>query len=341
MKNILKSKTVLIILILTTSGVFIIQGCKKDLKTLPSKEVTQTSQDIKITNMLEAFKTKMKSTLKDGEGLVVDSVVWYLEGCLNETFARASDSIGIIWEDSTLLEIPVTALPAGELVLYSDINQAYLTLVNQLSEHYYSIETEKQLLFVNIELIEVHQESIVIQMKDYVAEKPEPPNPQYIPTFGPGDDWIWGLEAGKCNNGGYLGEDASTQLKAKANILGYGSNVFWLDIYTTPEIWPLDVLIQGYQNPYGYTNSRLYDHSSTMEPEFDDCLTSNQMNYYLNNLRIVGVMYKPIGKSIMNYDIWYDLSTDEGWDHLHLAKISYGIPVMVIENPEELPPPQN
>lgn len=314
-----------------------IPGCKKELKIDSVKSVTMKASDIKITNMIEAFKAKLKSHLKDGELITADSVVWYLEGCINETYARAADSIKIIWEDSSFVEIPLKE----NLVRISDINSAYDYVVNEISKHYYSINKEKELVFVNVEQVDLTEERIIIEVKDYVAEKPGPGNPPFIPSFHPGDNWKWGLLEGACN-GQYLHEkDAATELTAKANILGYGSGTYWFDIYTTPTILPLDVLIEGIPNPFGFTNSRLFDHNSTVLPEIDDCLTYIMMNYYLENLRVIGSMYLPTGKSIMNYFVESDIVTDYGWDHLHHTQISYGLPVSIGQPPEKLPVPHD
>ena len=227
------------------------------------------------------------------------------------------------------------------MVLISDINNAYEYLVNEISRHYYSINEEKELVFVNIELVNITEDIIVVEMKDYVAQKPGPPNPNYLPNFGPEDNWIWGLLGGKCNNGGYLHEkDAATQLTEKANILGYGPGIYWMNIYTISEIYPGNPSIQTETNPYNYTPSLLFENSGTgTEPL--ECLTYPQMNYYLNNLRMIGLIFKPIGKSVMNYFVESSVVVGAGWGHDHIATIKYGVPVSIGVQREIVPPPHN
>ena len=335
----MKSMKLIMSIVFAVSVIMMLPGCKKDIKQTPQTPITFKAGDVKINTMLEAFKTKMKSHLKDEELISKDSVVWYLEGCLNETYARAADSIKTMWEDSAFVEIHIRE----KMVLISDINNAYEYLVNEISKHYYSINEEKELVFVNIEIVSLKDESIVVEMKDYVAQRPGHPNPNYLPNFGPDDHWWWGEGAGKCDSyaGNNIGEDASTQLTAKANILGYGPGIYWMHTFTTDDIWPEMVPAP---NPYGYADSRLYEHSGSNPPEIEDCLAPVQMNYYLTNLRIVGNLYKPTELfSVMHYDVRYDL-IQKGvypWGHYHIARISYGIPVSIGVPREILPFPHN
>ena len=60
------------------------------------------------------------------------------------------------------------------------------------------------------------------------------------------------------------------------------------------------------------------------------------MNYYLNNLKIIGSMYQPYGKCIIQYLVGWTVTVGSPWDHLHYTQITYGIPVSAIGPPETL-----
>ena len=77
----MKSMKLFLSIIFAVSVIMMLPGCKKDINQTSQSSVTLKAEDVKITNMLEAFKAKMKSQLKDGEIIPIDSVVWYLEGC--------------------------------------------------------------------------------------------------------------------------------------------------------------------------------------------------------------------------------------------------------------------
>ena len=103
-------------------------------------KTTLSALDFKINRMIKGFKTNMKSHLKDGEEISIDSVIWYIEASLNETYARADNSKEQIWMDSSFVTISLTG---NNTVLLSSINDAYTELVSDLSDHYHSISGEK------------------------------------------------------------------------------------------------------------------------------------------------------------------------------------------------------
>ena len=326
-------------IVFAVSVIMMLPGCKKDMNQTSQSSVTLKAEDVKITNMLEAFKAKMNSHLKDGELISTDSVVWYLEGCLNETYTRAADSIKTIWEDSAFVEIP----NKDRMVLISDINNAYGYFVNEISKHYYSINEEKELVFVKIDLKCITDETIDVEMKDYVAKKPDPNHPPFIPSFGPTDYWVWGDDGGKCGLyvGTFHGEDAASQLTAKANILGYGSNTYWFYITTSGVITP-DMVNIITPNPYTFGSSLLFEDGGNTFPEPEECLSPEMMNYYLTNLRQIGQMYKPLNRQIMNYYVEDEMvPSTQSWYHYHQAEVKYGLPCNIGQPPSILPVPHN
>ena len=330
LKNI-NSKIFILFIFFAGLVILLTTGCKKDTSPKTQNKTTLSALDSKINRMIKGFKTDMKSHLKDGEEISIDSVIWYIEASLNETYARADNSKEQIWMDSSFVNIP---LAGNNTVLLSSIKDAYTELVSDLSDHYHSISGEKSLIYVDISFSSIQTDNLTLRMKDYIVSMPMIPVPTNW-TFGPTDYWFWGEGMGRCGSySGYIGQDASTRLTTYANgSLGIPGVIFYTDITTTPDIYPPDVPTTG--NPYGYNNTLLFWCSGT-PPEIQQCLSPDVMNYYLDNLKTIGSMYQPSGKIIVQYNCYWTISVGSDWDHLHFATVSYGIPVGTASTIEEL-----
>ena len=311
-------------------------GCKKETEQTTQPVKIPTANDYKIHRIIEAFKSDLKSQLKDSEELSIDSVIWYVEASLNETYDRADNSKEQVWIDSAFVDIPLTN---NKMVLLSDVTFAYNTLIGELTEHYYAVTGEKGLILVDISLLSTLDDKITIRMKDYVANKPVPPTPNAW-TFGPSDHWYWGGGMGKCTESGFQGLDASTQITLYANhsLPGNGSTQYFINLSNTGWIMPADVQASS-PNPYGYWSYMLYENGSPNLPSINDCLEPAAMNYYLNNLKQIALLpqYLPIGKSVANYFCGNTIVVPNyGWIKLHYAIITYGFPTIAIDPPIEL-----
>lgn len=311
-------------------------SCKKETDQTNQPVNKPTATDYKMHRIIEAFKSDLKSQLKESEEISIDSVIWYVEASLNETYARADNSKEQVWIDSAFVDIPLTD---NKMVLLSDVTVAYNTLIGELTEHYYAVTGEKGLILVDISLLSTLDGKITIRMKDYVANKPVPPTPNAW-TFGPSDHWYWGGGLGKCTESGFQGLDASTQITSYANhsLPGNGSTQYFINLSNTGWIMP-DAVQASSPNPYGYWSYMLYENGSLNLPSINDCLEPAAMNYYLNNLKQIALLpqYLPLGKSVANYFCGNTIVVPNyGWINLHYAIITYGFPTIAIDPPQEL-----
>ncbi|MCK9422148.1 MAG: hypothetical protein M0Q38_06085 [Bacteroidales bacterium] len=152
--------------------------------------------------------------------------------------------------------------------------------------------------------------------------------------FGPDDYWMWGFEQGKCD-GTMKPWDASSKLAQHANMDGA---ILPISCYTSveksPYIAPWDVPTT--ENPFGYGEYLLFEKSGLF-PEVHQCLSPDAMNYYLDNLKTIANMYKPVGKQTIKYYCHWDIAVGEDyWMHIHFAQITYGVPILVSDPPEDL-----
>lgn len=315
------------------SLIIILVGCNKESNQPVQLYQSPTASDYKIHRAIETFKADIKSILKVSEEISIDSLVWYMEASLNETYARSDNNIEQLLIDSSFVEISMTN---NHTVLLSDLNVAYNTLIDTLSGHYHSVSGDKSLLMVDISILLITDHNITVRMKDYIANRPVPPNSW---TFGASDHWYWGLGLGKCTETGFQGLDATTQITAYANnSLPFGGSMqYFINISNSGVIFPWEVEASS-PNPFGYVSTLLYFNSSDFLPETDDCLEPAAMNYYLSNLKQIALMpqYLPNSKSVASYLCQFDLLTNGYWGHFHKATITYGHPTVAIEPPEEL-----
>jgi hypothetical protein len=130
--------------------------------------------------------------------------------------------------------------------------------------------------------------------------------------------------------------DAALKLAQHANM---GDCVLPTSCYTSVEqtqgIFPENVPTN--ENPFGYLPYLLYA-AGGLNPPVDHCFSPDAMNYYLDGLKTIANLYKPVGKQTIKYHCQYDLIVgDEGyWYHIHWAKITYGVPIAVSDPPEDL-----
>jgi len=129
--------------------------------------------------------------------------------------------------------------------------------------------------------------------------------------------------------------DASSKLTQHANM---GDCILPISCYTSvehsPMIYPENVPTD--ENPFGYSNSLLFQLGG-LDPAVNQCLSPDAMNYYLDGLKTIANMYKPAGKQTIKYYCHYDFTGSIGyWIHMHWAKITYGVPIGVLDPPAEL-----
>ena len=309
------------ILIFTILGIFILSGCKKETT---NSRTPISAADQKITQQIQSFKQKIFSKFKDGEEMKVDSAIWYLEAALNLTYARANNTRDIIHLDSAIVSVPLTQ---DSKILLSDIAMAYTNLVDSLSLHYHAISGEKGVIFTDLAAIGLTDNNVVIKMTDMITTNSN----TGFSGFGPDDYWIWGYRAGRCD-GTMKPWDASSKLTQHANM---GDCILPISCYTSVEqtqyIYPWNV--ETPENPFGYWSSLLFG-ASGLYPEVNQCLSPAAMNYYLDGLKTIANMYKPSGKQTIKYLCHWDIAVpSEGWEHLHYAQITYGVPIAVSDPP--------
>lgn len=324
------------LLFLSVLVLFLLTGCSKE-KVADVVNTSQQPNADKMHRMLTNFRTEIKSSLKDGQVMTIDSTIWYMEASLNETYARTVNNTEQYVVDSAT---SIVLLAAPNTALLTDIATAYQSLTDSLSVFYNSISGEKQVSLLDINVLSVTSDTLRIMMTEYISTDPVP-NSGSNWTFGSTDYWIWGNGGGKCTTPGFNGLDAATQITSYANnSLPYGGSTYYFsNITSTDWIFPENVPAAT-PNPFGYFQEMLFHTSNSWSagPEPTECLSPNAMNFYLYNIKQIALMtqYNPTAKPVANYYVKseYGFSSD-GWIHMHKARVTYGYPVVGVDPPQE------
>lgn len=316
----MKSKMFIITIFLACIVMTFTISCKKNnnlQKSVTNKELS--ADDIKVLRLVDKFKKDLKSELKDGEEMGIDSAIWYLETTLNVTYARSDSTTPTYYTDTILVTIPISE---NQTILKSDVDNAYSVLVDSLRNHYLKLNfNEKSILLVDLDIFAQNSQNLTVRMMSIMGTNEYHP----FPTFQDLDNWIWGRHEGKCD-GTNLGLDAADMLKQYANQFPKYPMNCYTGIETTSWIYPGDPLTGTGNNPYGFANTLLFKVEVPYpNPNPEICLTYDMMNYYLACLKTLANNYTPANKEIIYYSCkWTYIG---GWnytDEVHDARFTYG-----------------
>jgi len=140
--------------------------------------------------------------------------------------------------------------------------------------------------------------------------------------------WYWGWELGKCDGSGQgIGKDAADIIYILANTLipVPGGNSYYNEVTISCPHQPFDFPTNI--NPYG-DYLLFYDYQEAILNHH--CLSTNEINFYVNSLSIIGNLYKPNDKSIIRYFLFDDTAfcltpyNEDCWHMIHALRITYG-----------------
>lgn len=342
----MKFTKTIIIFIAMVALIAIIYSCSKQEQSEPNgstTEISQSSADIQIENKIRAFKSKMEflrenPSYKSGETMSVDSAVWYMEAASNYTYSHASNTFNELVVDSIEINVPINN---GEIQL-NDMLEAYDEMINDISESYYAIlNEEKYLVFNDISLktTEIGTATLDIVAGFGVGQASGTSN-----IFS--DEWWFGEKLGDCdfNN---PGTDAAEQIEDKI-LLRKGTpspDIKYRDVETF-EIFAFDYLntedLNPYDNLYDYWMFYMWDPYSGNMPNVHYCVSVDEMNFYLLGTEYIlnhdqPQFARPPGKTLLTIDMrGTGVYSGEGTTALHWAILTYGIPYIGIDPPDDL-----
>lgn len=257
--------------------------------------------------------------LKSNGSLPSDSAVWYLEGLLNLENANNNHD----FQNVTFLHDTLTFIASNNTLSLEYLNEIYLQINNWMTEiHNQSNNTVRDFDLVDIELEETNLKNGTQQLIVTTSLGTIGGTMNYIP-FGPEDYWYWGYGLGMCgdNSGQHIGLDAATELQRKfRNPIPYpGPSYFISVVYTTVQAWQYEDLNNGFRDYMMYYADR-------PGLPVDDCLSPEELNYYLSKFDYIVQDNKPTGKTYKTVDVKTSiLQKSSSWIHMHEYKIYYGV----------------
>lgn len=312
-----------LLVIFATSILF--HSCIKD-QIQNDKSINQTEQAVKdaqIKTRILAFKDKLDlirenpSLKTSNEPMEIDSAIWYIEAASNFTYGDASTELEGYVVDSSFIEVPTT----NGQILWADVQAAYDKVIDSLSAHNAAITAaEKQLIVADISLKETDDNSVVLEVTSGFGT-------DGVSGFLNDHSWYWGWELGTCDGSGYgVGWDAADKIAQLANYeiaVPIGTSAYYTDV-EYKDVYPY--------NYYDNNGNTLLFSDFQEYNVYPLCLSPTDITHYKSTLIYIGVQEKPIGKSMIRYELrdatmygscGYD--NHDCWYMDHIAKLKYAI----------------
>ena len=214
-------KKIKILSLIIAGALIIMFSCTKEnnesVKQTSPAESNLSQQDIKVNNLIKTFKEKVayykaNSGLKDGETVPADSALWYLEATINYSHAFPNEYYSDFEIDTSYLTVPVNGDGTVDM---ATLTQKYEEMKTNVAADYHNSQfTEKGLCFVSISQKSLNSNELTFTVETATGDKNNepPPNPTPDGPFGPGDDWWYGENAGKCSEQASDSFDAAQRL---------------------------------------------------------------------------------------------------------------------------------
>ncbi len=293
-----------------------LNSCHKDTKNL--KSPAQIMDADKITGLILDFRTRLMS--KSSETMTIDSVEWYLEGLLN--FEKANnyhENTSVFAKDSISIQCDNGSVPMDEILsayaYFQEKLQAFKTSQNDTAFRINTVDlfiADNSFKTTNyIKLIMTAGGGIggLIQYEQFI----------------PPESWYFYTWPGRCDpNPPIVYHGASYELTCHFNnplstlIPGYYINIE--KVVATPTANPS---LSGHPNPGPYGQYMIF--YAEVPLDFDPCIGTDEMNYYLSTYDYLVDKYRPGTKLICNmyvcgfmgigspnYTKWYEYNLEYG-----------------------------
>ncbi len=235
MKKVLLS----VAIIAATLGVMM-SSCKKEESAQMKDGVVQTEQNMspeeqKVLDFLADYDAMKQGMKAEGEPVCPEDARWYMETVMNYCHGFSHELLSNMRMDTVRVAMPKTD-EEGQIA-YSDLMTTYGNAVAAVREQYKSIDMEgKTLQFVMMSIengtTKNGGDDLVILMNtgsnsgdNAVGTSTPPSSPWYAGPFGEWDEWIWGMDKGKCM-GTNVGFDAADILTMA---IGHYDTIHWAD----------------------------------------------------------------------------------------------------------------
>ncbi len=295
------------IIILTTVLLFV--SCSKDRTEHDSNSLSSIN---KTTQKLLDFKQNLFS--KSGGGMISDSAEWHIEGLLN--YEKANNVHD--FSQTEFLYDTLTWPSINGVISYEDLQQIYYS-VNELAQSMVLNSGNDNYTFdlIDLQVIETGlkngEQSLVVGISGGLPGTTQ----TYLP-FDNTDYWESGGLQGKCDifAGQFIGRDATTELeqhfKGQLYIPSYFVSIVSIYVHA--------IDLETDDNPFG--PYMMWAENSTHS---NNCLSPNELNYYLSKWDYIKNEYKPEGKTFSSVDVYWDVISGKSSEGFYTYILKYGV----------------
>ena len=215
-------KNKIYLITVTVFAALVLFSCNKEPVTqTDNPDYEMMCQSKKIVSLIKNFDEKMNSSLKTGEMIPLDSVVWNTEALQNYTYASCPEyytkDFKVFHSNYTL------TVDANNMVLLDDVQTLYSQMTADYLANFNSIESNEKLLRFSDVALDSIVESIAYVSSTRFFDYHWLLNMYW--GFAADDDWYWGTlgqeygnpPLGKCDGTEYGVSDGSDELQWRLN----------------------------------------------------------------------------------------------------------------------------
>ena len=302
----------------------VMSSCKKDESTQQNKGVAQTEQSVskseqKIIDFLADFSAMKQGVKAEGEAVAPEEALWQWETTLNYCYGFTQDELVNGRLDTVVVTMPQPDATGN--IAYCDLMETYSSIINAVREKYVAIDVkDKVLQFVMMSFEDGVSKSdnggvrVIMNTGSRSAgpETPTPtpdPGPWYGRPFYNDDNWIWGMNLGKCD-GSVLESDAAQQLTEKVLFYDLDHSLVYTPCPTCYTFIENPHVVQFYTGFYGAYDSVFCATGLTWDEVLSYCIPWQDMKMYyawiMQKSHYPGMTINPYG-----YDWYYKVIVED------------------------------
>ena len=249
-----------------------------------------------MVQQIISYRESLGKGLKSGSNYPIDTAVRYTEALINYTYADVANNLEGLYVDSIFVDVALT----GGQITPGEAASVYNDIIDSLTVQYQNLPSQNlHLVFADV----FSRDSVAGEVTFGVISGFGYGSPISYGSFGENDWWMFGWA--QYINGGYCGEseyegthtndDAANQIEKRIRLhIGVpAGRKYPIDVVSL-QIWPegLVYYIEGSWAYYcdllnkddQYEDDNLYDYlvmgKISNQPNFDPCLTPDEMNFY-------------------------------------------------------------
>lgn len=309
MRNFLKTLVAMMMFVATIAAITV--SCKKEESARLNNGAAQTGQRMSpmeqnVLDFLADYDAMKRGAKFEEEAVCPEEACRLWETTLNYCYSFSNGTLSSMRLDTVRVTMP--KVNEEDRLDYDIVMKTYENIVDAVRETYKTINMEgKTLQFVMMSIengtAKDGNDEVVITMNTGSSNltgigSTTMPDTWYQGPFVEGDDWIWGLNRGKCDGSVTIG-DAAQQLTLA---IGHYDTIHWAEYVPCHGCQPyfiIDPRIEKYLYPTADSAWLFYVNGLTVEEANTYCIPWEDMNMYYERIlqatHTEGMITNPFG----------------------------------------------